>query len=662
MPLRIGRTTRAPRWVWVLAAGLAAACLMGVAARAAAGEADQGPPPPAAPAARVEKGSAGIELHAQGEDLGTVLELLSRQAEVNIIKSKNVKGTVTADLYGVTPDQVLEAVCRANDLKWVREGDFVYVYTRQEWDTLQSADERLVTEVFHLNYLTADEAKKLITPALSKKGSTAETTPAETGIPAASTSAGGDSYGLPDTIVVRDFPEKLVEVRKILKRMDRRPRQVLVEATILSVALNDSMSLGVNFNALAGVDFRDLSTTAHPVTNTTTVPGTATTTVDVNNASQWGQAFTQGFASQGTGLNVGIITNNIAMFINALEEVSDTTILSNPKVLALNKQPAEVNIGDQIGYRGDVTSTETSQVSQAAFLDVGTVLRFRPFISDDGYVRMEVHPEVSDRGGETIDGVPSKATTQVTCNVMIKDGYTIVIGGLFREETIISREQIPGLGSVPGFGWLFRNKSDSTSRREIVILLTPHIIEEDEANDFAERVRDDAKRRCIGMREGFSFLTTERLTVRYLQEADEAYRQYEKSHVQADLDRAWWNTRLVLNIAPNNLHALRLKDKVLLAMDKGPRPPRAWTVWDKVSEYVKPDYVTDSVPQENATGEEGKNMDVGPRGTRPPARLPPTWSKDDGPVAPKPVEPAGMTGAVSQAKTVTVTSGGEDRK
>jgi type IV pilus assembly protein PilQ len=606
--------------------------------------------PPGAPPPAAEKPSAGIELHTQDEDLATVLELLSRQYQLNIVASKSAKGKVTADLYGVTVEQVLDAICRTNELKWVREGAFVYIHTPAELEALRQAEDRLVTEVFHLNYLTAAEAKKLVAPALSKKGSTAETTASEVGIPAASASAGGDSYGLLDTIVVRDFPENLEQVRGVLKRMDRRPRQVLVEATILAATLNDKTNLGINFNTLAGVDFRDLSVTAHPAPNPTTVPGATTTTINVNNDPTYAHLFTRGFASLGDGLNIGIMTNNVSLFVNALEEVTDTVILSNPKVLTLNKQMAEVNVGDQIGYRGEVTATETSQTQEAEFLDVGTLLRFRPFISDEGYVRLEVHPEVSQRGEETIDGVPSKRTTQVTCNVMIKDGYTLVIGGLFDENAKIERDQVPGLGNVPILNYLFRKKNDSTVRNEIIILLTPHIIEEEqqEANALGEQMRDDAKRRCIGVREGFYAFSRERLTVGRLQDADKAFLQYERTRHQADLDRAWWYTRLALNASPNNLHALRLKDKILSAKDHEARPPRSWTIWDKIGEHIKPHYRTDPRPQ------------PGRPDLQPEPCAPPTVEEGAVPVGAGP--PAKDAAAASAEETVTVLVGREDRK
>ncbi|MGB2937586.1 MAG: hypothetical protein WBD05_05230 [Phycisphaerae bacterium] len=552
-----------------------------------AGGAETAEPATNTPEPSVKVTEAGIILHVRNEDLTRVLEQLSRLGEVNLVASKGAKGTISADLYSVTLEEALDAICRANNLRWVREDNFIYVHTPEELDAIAKDEARMETRVFRLKYLTAVDAQKLITPALSGKHKIEVTTASETGIGSNSAQAGGDSYSLEDAIIIHDFPENLEEARKILEEMDRRPRQVLVEATILEVTLENDTSLGVNFNALAGVDFRDLTTPASPTTAGATVMADA---ADTTNAVPWGQAYTAGFATAGTGINIGVVTNNVSFFIHALEEVTDTTVLNNPKVLAVNKQRAEVKVGVQIGYVTTETSATTT-TQTVEFMDTGTNLLFRPFIGDDGYIRMEIHPEVSSGVVRTVGDqqVPDKTSTEVTCNVMVKDGHTIVIGGLFKEDMTISRNQVPGLGNVPGLGWMFRSKENDTLRKEIIVLLTPHIIENyEEANALGEQLRDDAERRCLGMREGFYSFTTERMTVGYLHEADQAWRTFQETRTPKDLNRAWWYARLALNVAPNNLKALRLKDKILSEKHGKPMRPAPWTIWDTIRERLKP--------------------------------------------------------------------------
>ena len=526
-----------------------------------------------------------IELHIKDDQLANVLELLSQQYRLNIVASKSATGRVTADLYDVTIEEALDAICRGAGLGWKREGKVIYIYSQDELKSMASDESRLETEVFQLNYLSAKEAVALLASATSEKGTVTASSEPEEGIPSGSGGGtGGNTFCLPDTVVVRDFPENIEQMRDVLSHMDRRPRQVLIEATILQVTLDDNTSLGVDFNVLAGVDFRDLSNVATPVTDPTALANDATVTLGADQAP-YGTVGQNGFATPGNGLNIGVMTNNVSVFINALETVTDTTILSNPKVLALNKQRAEVMVGERLGYR-TTTVTETSAVEAVEFLDTGTQLIFRPFISDDGYVRMEIHPEVST--GVVVAGLPQETTTEITCNVMVKDGHTILIGGLFDEDASIGRSQVPGLGNIPGLGWLFRSKEDSTTRNEYVILLTPHIIDEpDAAAALGESLLFDAKRRVLGMREGFSFFTRERITVGYVQTAQQAWTRYQETSNPKDLDEAWWNVQLANDVAPNNLTTLRLKDKVLTARNGEPYTPPHVTIWDSIRERLR---------------------------------------------------------------------------
>ncbi|MBM4017408.1 MAG: hypothetical protein FJ288_03625 [Planctomycetes bacterium] len=555
-----------------------------------------GPAGPAEPAEATLKADGKIEsLHVKNEEIANVLELLSRQCRLNIIASKNIKGKVTADLYDVTIDQVLDAICRANGFKWARENNSIYVNTTEEATAMRTDEARLVTEVFSLNYLTGEDAVKLVTPALSSKGATAVNTASEKGLPSGSGgSVGANSFGLPDSVVVRDFPENIERVRAILKQMDRRPRQVLVEATILQVALDDSTDLGVDFNALAGIDFHQLSAVNTPVTDPTALPSAAATTAPVpqhgagpTRPGAWGHAYTQGFAAPGTGFNIGFITNDVAFFLHALEEVEDTTILANPKVLAVNKQRAQVIVGDRIPYI-TTTTTETTAVQTVNFLDVGTELIFRPFISDDGYVRMEVHPKISSAVLLPPANLPRETTTEVTCNIMVKDGHTIVIGGLFDETASINRSQVPVLGNLPGIGWLFRSNSDATARHEIIVLLTPHIIDNvEEADEIGKQAIDDAKRRCLGIREGFSWITREKIQTGYVHAAEKAWQRYQDGGKRSDLTWALWNAQLALNVAPNNLRAMRLKDAILTEKRGEPYEPPNVSLLDSLSDRLR---------------------------------------------------------------------------
>jgi type IV pilus assembly protein PilQ len=237
------------------------------------------------------------------------------------------------------------------------------------------------------------------------------------------------------------------------------------------VNLSDDYSFGVNFSAL-----RDRAN-SRVVSGT---PGTSLGSVNVTDG----------------GLQFGFLDSSLGMFIDCLEEIGDTNVIASPRLTCLNKQRAEIQIGEELGYVS-TTVTESSSTQTINFLSVGTLLRIRPFIGSDGLVRLEVHPELSTGSVDVQQGLslPQKAVTQVTTNVLCPDGCTVVIGGLIREDLVSNTSQIPLIGSVPYVGWLFRQKDQTIKRNEIIVLITPRIVSEpfmtDEGmklgNDFTQR-------------------------------------------------------------------------------------------------------------------------------------------------------------------------------
>jgi type IV pilus assembly protein PilQ len=299
----------------------------------------------------------------------------------------------------------------------------------------------------------------LIQPLLTPNGiGTCTVTPAsETGIVPDNTKAGGDTFAGGESLLVRDYEAVLAQVDQVVAQVDKKPMQVAIEAMILSVKLNDQSAFGINFSALRDkLHLKLLSGT----------PGDALSSVVGGDG----------------GLNFAFLDSSLGVFIEALETIGDTNVIATPHLTCINKHPAQILIGSQLGYISS-TVTETSTAQNVNFLEVGAQLRLRPYISSDGQIRMEVHPELSTgqvklQGGFTL---PEKDVTQVTTNVMIRDGATVIIGGLMREDLISNTTQIPYLGSLPGVGWLFRQKSDQTIRSEILVLITPHIIYDAEA-------------------------------------------------------------------------------------------------------------------------------------------------------------------------------------
>jgi type IV pilus assembly protein PilQ len=496
------------------------------------------------------------------KSINDALRVLGALYKKNIVPSSNVDGPLTIRrLYDVTFEQALNSIL-GYGFKYDQEGNFVKVYTAEEYKKIKTDPERMIYKVFTLYYISAAEAMKLITPVLSGVGSIQGSSPPETTVSTGESisggTAGGDTMALNDHLVIEDYPENIAEVEKLLKQLDIRPKQVLVEATILSATLNEGMKMGVDLNLLAGVSLDGTDATADLVSGDTVSRGTAGTTP----IGQLGQGIANGSpietfgfaASLGSGLRIGITTGDVAAFITALETVTDTTILANPKILAVNKQLGQVYIGTKIGYNSQTTQTQTSTTQQVSFLDTGTKLSFRPYIGDDGYIRMDIHPKDSS-GTLKANDIPDESSTELATNVMVKDGQTIVIGGLFRDVVVTSRSQIPLLGDLPLVGALFRGTSDTTQRQEVIVLLTPHIIDEPEETNSDARV-DDIRRKRFGAKEELQWAGKARLV-------EDRYAKAARFYVEGDTEAAMKELDYVLELRPSYLEAIRLKEKII---------------------------------------------------------------------------------------------------
>ena len=312
-------------------------------------------------------------------------------------------------------------------------------------------------------------------------------------------------------------------MQKLLAEIDRRPQQILIEATILRATLNEDNALGVDFNVMGGVDLAGVVNGGSQITNS----GRQT----IRRADQ--QPRHAGMQPDGSvvaaaartcrhrqrlhspingGLKLGYVTNNIWR-LRLRPRSGDRHHGAGQPQSARAEQAA--GRSDRRPAKTATTPPLTPKprpAKRSNSSNTGTRLIFRPYIGDDGYIRMEIHPEDSS-GSVTQPSLPIKITTEVTSNMMVKDGHTIVIGGLFRE----SSTQRPRAGAV---AWatcrwpapLFRQQHDTTAREEVIILLTPHIVKDDAAYSRAQRKQmKNAEKLRVGVRKGMMPWGRERL-------------------------------------------------------------------------------------------------------------------------------------------------------
>ena len=243
-------------------------------------------------------------------------------------------------------------------------------------------------------------------------------------------------------------------------------------------------------------------------------------------------------------------------FITALESIGDTNVIASPRLLVLNKHRAEILIGKELGYVS-TTITETSASQTVDFLKVGAQLIIRPFISNDGLIRMEVHPELSTGSVQITNNftVPNKDTTQVTTNIMVPDGVTVIIGGLMREDLQTTSSQLPFLGNLPLVGAAFRNKTETTTKQEIIVLITPHIMGDYQLAAEGKRAALENANRQQTYAESMSPLGKRSAARHYLQRAREA-------SAAGRPVIALRFARLAVHFDPTNLEAIALRDSL----------------------------------------------------------------------------------------------------
>ena len=405
-------------------------------------------------------------------DIRQALKLLNEQG-LNILVSKNVTGTVSASLTKVDAETALAAVLKNAGLISRKEKGIIYVGTAKDFADMDQAQDLPAMRVYRPNYVKSLDLQVLITPLLTPQfGKLTISSASQVDIPSDQIKTGANDFAGGDVVVVKDYENVLRQVDELYREVDVKPAQVAIEAMIINVKLNDANLFGINFQAL-----RD-NANSRLITGSNALSSLAT--MDIGNG----------------GLKFGFLDSSLSTFLLALETVGDTNVVASPRVLCMNKQRAEIQIGEQLGYL-NTTVTQTFSTQSVQFLDVGTLLRIRPFIANDGFIRMEVHPELST-GSVTLSGgltIPNKSVTQVTGNVGCYDGSTIVIGGLLREDLQTTTSMVPFVGNLPWVGPIFRTKNEKIVRDEIIVLITPRIVNEDTlcsdgqkyGNEFTQR-------------------------------------------------------------------------------------------------------------------------------------------------------------------------------
>jgi type II secretory pathway component GspD/PulD (secretin) len=398
----------------VLLAGLLAA-----AGSALAREADNTITAPAGVAQ-----SARTSLVFRDAPIAELFEMISRRERVNIMLGKGVSGSVAISLYDVTPRQAIYAIAEAGGYQ-VLERDRGYLIVSPAEAALAMPGERQL-DVRALTVQYSDP--QLIADILAKH-----------------VGKGGKVTALPlrRQVIVEETPAGLARIEALLREIDRQPRQIMIEAKILEITLDDSQQFGVDWKKVFSADGLNRLGTA-------------------------------GLAQRGAGFFFNFVNSNVEVYLTALSNKGRVRTLATPKLLTLENQEASTNIGDKLGYR--LTTTINNVTSESIeFLETGVILRVTSAVDANGKIVMRVRPEVSS--GTVLGGIPSKKTTEVSTQLVAENGQPILIAGLIKASKGQRRTGIPLLSDIPGIGRVFASNEETGNATETIVLITPHIVD-----------------------------------------------------------------------------------------------------------------------------------------------------------------------------------------
>ena len=381
-----------------------------------------------------------ISLDLRNVDISSVLQVFSKETGINVVAGHDVYGKVSVILNNVTPEEALDIILKSNGYTYSREGDMVQVFSSTEPARVEELPDGTFVRTFMIDYVDPDELLTTLTKLM----------PEDANIYATKGSKG---------IIVKGNADDIKRAEVLIRSLDIPPREVMVEAKVVSVDLSEAQSLGMN----------------HLWTNPDNTTEKLKSTGNVINSPDWFNPTDTSSTTNPSGLYYEITNQNIQSIVEALATRTGFQVLSSPKVMALNDQKAEIKTGSQLGYNvSTVTNGVVSNTVQ--FLDVGTKLDITPSIKSDGLIQMEIHPEISDGLIDKVTGLPSKTSTETTTQLIVKDGQVIIIGGLIRDSVQKQVHGVPVLMDVPLIGSFFKRTELTTDKSEIIVLISPHIV------------------------------------------------------------------------------------------------------------------------------------------------------------------------------------------
>jgi type IV pilus assembly protein PilQ len=473
-----------------------------------------------APAQELEQKEAiggRVTLDFKDADIHNVLKIISYKSGVNIVTTPEVMGNVTIRLVDVAWEKALDVILKTYGFGYERIGNIITVapidlLTEQKKKEVELTEvQPTVTEVFNLKYIDAQDAKKALESQLSPRG---KITVLET------TGQAGWEFGADElgkrkrvtegrvsrskTLIVSDIPPVIEKIKEAIEKIDIKPQQILIEAKLVDV--NHDKLLEIGFNWGTGTEGPTSLTTQRTVTTSYTEPVinddgdysqsevkdiVTLPTIPLNSkgAKIFGAQFLPA-AEIGEFLFQKLTGTEFEAVFKALEQKGYANTLSAPHIMTLNNQEASILIGTKYPLLKAMVSTETGSITGQSldrYQDIGIQLNVVPQIAGNDSINLIIHPAVSNYSqtvsartslGQVMAEYPIILVREAETQILMKDGETVVIGGLITDEKTQDIIGIPFLKDIPLLGLLFQKRTTNVEKRDLLIFITAKIAKE----------------------------------------------------------------------------------------------------------------------------------------------------------------------------------------
>ncbi len=426
-----------------------------------------------------------VTFNFQDIPVRSVLQLIADVSDLNIVVADNVGGNLTLRLTNVPWDQALDIVLDARNLDMRENGNVIWIaptadIAAREQQLLQAMQDRkelepLATALISVSYASAEDLQTLIQEASS--GDTGDA-----GLLSDRGSVAIDTRT--NTLMITDTPDRIEAIQKLVLDLDRPVRQVQIESRIVIASSDFAHAIGVRFGVSALHNKRNiLAVSADGASADLLNPGTNPRDdglLDVAGIPDRYNVNLPVADSNAGSIGLSFLAGNVLLDLEltALEADGDGEVISTPRVVTANQSEAFIQQGVEIPYEQAASSGATAVQFKEAVLE----LRVTPLITPDNRIQLELEIK-QDTVGEIYQtgrggSVPSIDTRELSTSVLVNNGETVVLGGIFQDERKRQEDRVPYLSSIPGIGNLFKRRANQTKKRELLMFVTPTIVED----------------------------------------------------------------------------------------------------------------------------------------------------------------------------------------